>query len=76
MVSPAIATVVKMMESLPEKTQSRIAEHLREWLMDMEDETAWDESFDGTQKGLYDAAQEARRQVAEGKAKPMDFNRL
>ena len=76
MVSPAIATVIKMMESLPEETQSREAEHLREWLMDLEDESAWDESFARTQKGLYRAAQEARKQVAEGKAKPMDFKRL
>lgn len=76
MVSPAIATVIKMMESLPEETQSRAAEHLREWLMDLEDESAWDESFARTQKGLYRAAQEARKQVAEGKAKPMDFKRL
>jgi hypothetical protein len=76
MVSPAITTVVKMMETLPEETQSQIVEHLREWLMDMEDEAAWDESFAGTQNELYAAAQDARKQVAEGKAEPTDFNRL
>lgn len=76
MVSAAIATVVKMMETLPEETQSQVVEHLREWLLDMEDEAAWDESFARTQKGLYDAAQDAHKQIAEGKAKPMDFSRL
>jgi len=76
MVSPAITTIVKMMETLPEETQSQVVEHLREWLLDMEDEAAWDESFANTQKGLYEAAQDARKQVADGKAEPMDFSRL
>ena len=76
MVSPAITTIVKMMEALPEETQSQVVEHLREWLLDMEDESAWDESFARTQPGLYEAAQEARNQVAEGKSEPMDLNRL
>jgi len=76
MVTPAITTVVKMMESLPEATQLQVVEHLREWLLDMEDEIAWDESFTRTQSGLYEAAQTARRQVAEGKSEPMDFDRL
>jgi len=76
MVTPSIATVVKMMESLPEETQSQVVEHLREWLLDMEDEAVWDESFARTQKGLYEAAQDVRKQTAEGKSEPMDFNRL
>lgn len=76
MVSPAITTIVKMMETLPEETQSQVVEHLREWLLDMEDEAMWDESFARTQKGLYETAQDARKQVAEGNAKPMDLNRL
>ncbi len=76
MVSPSIATVVKMMEALPEETQSQVVEHLREWLLDVEDEAAWDESFARTQRKLYKAAQDARKQVAEGKAEPMDFGRL
>ena len=76
MVTPSIATVVKMMEALPEETQSQVVEHLREWLLDMEDEAIWDESFARTQKQLYEAAQDVRKQVAEDKSEPMDFNRL
>lgn len=76
MVSPAITTIVKMMETLPEETQSQVVEHLREWLLDMEDESMWDESFARTQKKLYEAAQDVREQVADGKAEPLDFNRL
>ena len=75
MVTPAITTIVKMMETLPEETQAQVVEHLREWLLDMEDESTWDESFARTQNGLYEAAQNARKQAAEGKAEPMDFNR-
>ena len=76
MVTPAITTIVKMMETLPEETQSQVVEHLREWLLDMEDEAMWDESFARTQKKLYKAAQDARKQVADGKAEPMDLSRL
>lgn len=76
MVSPAVTTVVKMLESLPEETQSRAVEYLREWLAELEDESAWDDSFDRTQRKLYETARQARKQIAEGKASPMDFNRL
>ncbi len=35
--STAIATVVKMIESLPEETQDKVVEHLRDYLEDMKD---------------------------------------
>jgi len=76
MVSPAIVTVVKMLETLPEETQVQVVEHLREWLAELEEEAAWDKSFAKSQKQLYETAQEVRKQIAEGKAEPMDFDRL
>jgi hypothetical protein len=76
MVTPAIETVIKMLETLPEETQSQVVERLREWLADFEDEAAWDESFAKTQKTLHEAARQARRQIAEGRSGPMDFNKL
>ena len=60
MVTPAIETVIKMLETLPEETQSQVVERLREWLADFEDEAAWDESFAKTQKTLHEAARQAR----------------
>ena len=42
MSSTAIATVTKMMESLPEPAQNQVAEHLREYLEDLQDELRWD----------------------------------
>jgi uncharacterized membrane protein len=67
MSSPAITTVVKMMESLSEDVQDRVAEHLREYLADL---------FKKTQEKLIASAQRARREIAEGLAKPMDYDKL
>ena len=42
MPSTAIATVEKMLESLPEEVQERVVEHLREYILDLQDELEWD----------------------------------
>jgi hypothetical protein len=76
MVTPAIETIVKMLEIQPEQIQSRAAEHLQAWLAELEDEALWDDDFARSQKGLYRSAQEARKQIPEGKSEPMDFDRL
>jgi hypothetical protein len=76
MVSPAFTTILKMIEDLPETRQNQLADHLREYLADLEDEELWDETFARTQDKLAYATHEAERQIAEGKSEPMDFNRL
>jgi len=76
MSSEAIATVVKMMESLPEPTQNQIVEHLRTYLMEAQDELRWDELFNKTQSKLVAMARLAKKQVAESKARPMDYSEL
>jgi hypothetical protein len=76
MVTPAVNTIIKMIEQLPEPDQERVAEHLREYLADLEDEEKWDETFAKSQNKLIYAAREARKQIAEGKSKPMDFDKL
>lgn len=70
MVTPAVKTILKMIEQLPESEQDRVVEHLREYLAELEDEEKWNESFAKSQKNLIYAAREARKQIAEGKAKP------
>jgi len=45
MASTAIATVEKMLESLPEEAQERVMEHLREYILDLQDELQWDALF-------------------------------
>lgn len=69
MSSAAIATVIKMMESLPEAAQERVVDHLREYIEDLSDELQWDISFKNTQQQLVSAAQRARQDIAQGQAK-------
>ena len=76
MSSTAIATVVKMMETLPEPTQLQVVEHLREYLDDIQDELQWDETFQKTQPQLMAAARRAKQEIAQGLAKPMDYDQL
>lgn len=76
MSSTAIATVEKMLESLPEEMQERVVEHLREYILDLQDELRWDALFKRTQDKLVAAARRAKEQIAAGKAEPMDFERL
>ncbi|WP_016951128.1 hypothetical protein [Anabaena sp. PCC 7108] len=71
MSSPAITTVIKMMESLSEDAQEKVAEHLREYLADLQDELKWDNSFQNTQEKLVASAQRAKKDIAEGLAKPI-----
>lgn len=76
MPSKAIATIVKMLESLPESAQEQVVEHLREYLADLQDELEWDALFEKTQPQLAQAAQRAKKEIAEGRAEPMDYDRL
>jgi hypothetical protein len=76
MSSTAIATVIKMMESLPEPVQDQVVEHLREYLEDLQDELQWDTLFKKTQPQLIAAARRAKKEIAEGHAKPMDYDQL
>ena len=75
MSSPAINTVIKMMESLSEDKQNKLVEHLREYIQDLQ-ETKWQDSFSKSQDKLVAAAKLARQQIAEGKAQPMNYDRL
>ena len=76
MSSPAINTVIKMMESLPRDKQDKIVEHLREYIQDLQDEQKWNDSFNKSQDKLIAAAILAKKQIAEGKAQPMDYDKL
>ena len=76
MSSAAIASVVKMMESLSVEVQDRVAEHLREYINDLQDEIQWNESFQRTQQKLIAAAVRAKQEIAEGKAKALDYDQL
>ena len=64
------------LESLPEVLQDQVAEHLRDYIQDLQDEIQWDTSFRKTQQQLIKAAQLAKQEIAQGKAKPLDYNQL
>ncbi|MEA5624282.1 hypothetical protein [Nostoc sp. UHCC 0251] len=76
MSSEAITTVIKMMESLPIEVQDRIAEHLREYIDDLQDEIRWNESFQRTQSKLIAAAKQAKQEIVEGQATAMNYDQL
>jgi hypothetical protein len=76
MSSTAIATVIKMMESLPEPVQDKVVDHLREYLQDLQDEGCWDSLFEKTQPQLVAAARRAKQEIARGYARPMDHDQL
>ncbi len=76
MASNAVTTVTQMMESLPEAMQDRVVEHLREYVAELQDELRWDIAFNNTQDQLVVAARRAKQEIAEGKAEPMDLDRL
>jgi hypothetical protein len=70
--STAIATMVKMLEMLPEITQAQIVEHLREYIAEMHDNIGWDTRFQRTQEQLVAAARQAKQGIAASLAEPID----
>jgi hypothetical protein len=74
--SPAINTMVKIMEMLPETAQEQVVEHVKAYLEELRDEEVWDALVQRTQPGLKEAARHARLQIAEGKARPLTSDEL
>jgi predicted nucleic acid-binding protein len=72
----AITTIVKMIESLPDALQEQVAEHVREYISELEDEARWDSSLKQTQSSLIAAARQAKQEIAEGLSTPMDYEQL
>ena len=70
------ATMIKMLESLPDQLQENVVEHMRDYIEDIREETKWKESFSGTQDKLISAAHKARQEITEGEASPLDINKL
>ena len=76
MSTATIETVVKMLEALPELARERAVEHLREYIEDLKDEARWDAQFEKTSAKLSEITNKARKEIAEGKSTPMDFDKL
>lgn len=76
MSTATIETVAKMLETLPAQAQERAVEHLREYIEDLKDEARWDAQFETHSTKLSKIAKEAKKEIAEGRAVPMDFEKL
>jgi hypothetical protein len=76
MSAATIETIVKMLETLPAPTQERAVEHLREYIEDLKDEADWDAQFEKSSTKLSEAAGKAKKEIADGKSAPMDFDKL
>lgn len=77
MSSSVITTIFKMLESLPDNLQEQVAEHIREYITDLEDEARWEFLFKKQpQDKLVAAAQRAKREIVEGQSMPMNYEKL
>lgn len=74
--SKTTETAIKMLESLPEDAQDRVVEALRDLVEEARDEARWDDLLEGKRAGLVAAARKARKEIAAGKAKEMNYNKL
>jgi DNA phosphorothioation-dependent restriction protein DptG len=72
----AAATMMKMLETIPDSLQEDVVEHMRDYIEDIRDEATWKESFSRTQDNLIAAARQARQEIAAGKVIPMDVDKL
>ena len=62
-----------MLEGLPDSVQERAIE---QYLDEVTDEIRWDESFEKSSDRLAEMAEAVKRDIANGKTTPMDFDRL
>ena len=76
MPTSASITMMKMIESLPEPMQERALEHMQQYIEDIRDELNWNESFGNSQNKLIAAARQAREEIMQGKATPMNVEDL
>lgn len=76
MTTENVMTITKIMESLPENQQEQVIEHLREYILDLQDEIRWQQSFKNSEQQLIKAAQIAKQQIANGQAEMMDYEKL
>jgi hypothetical protein len=74
--SKASETAVKMIESLPEPAQEKVVEALRALVEDARDEANWDKLVGKKKSGLAAAVKKARKDIAAGKARDMDYDEL
>ncbi|MBL8188872.1 MAG: hypothetical protein JNK38_12740 [Acidobacteria bacterium] len=76
MPSAGITTITKMVETLPEPLLEQVADHLREYIQELQDEMKWDQAFGRTQSQLEAAARRASQEIENGMAVSLDEQQL
>lgn len=71
-----VETLTRMITQLPEGMQDRVIEDVKTIVAEALDEIHWQQLYQETPEKLSAAAKKVRSQVASGKAKPMDYDRL
>ena len=61
-----VIDAVATMRALPESTQ-QMAEHISNYIAELQDDLKWDESFKRTEISLIQQAKLAKKQIADGK---------
>ncbi len=74
--SKASETAIKMIESLPEAAQDKVVEALRDLVEEAREEANWDKLVQRKKGRLTAAARKARKEIAAGKARDMDYDDL
>ncbi len=69
-------TIARMVQSLPESLQVIVLEELKEIVAEKIDEAEWNMQFEQKQDQLITAAKKVKEQIAAGKVKEMDYEKL
>jgi hypothetical protein len=73
MPSPVVTTIIKMVESLPDELQEQVAEHVRAYIAELQEEKRWNTLFTRSQDNLIAAAHKAKAEIATGLSIPMNY---
>ncbi len=78
MASTTTEAMVKMVETLPPELHERVLEHMREFIEDILEDAKWGESFARSQNKnkLAAAASQAKKEIVQGQAEPLDHEKL
>jgi hypothetical protein len=71
--SPDTITVVTMLEHLPNAERKIVVEKVRDLIDEWEDEREWDEMLAGNPEPMLRMAEQAEKEIAEGKVSPMEI---
>ncbi len=76
MAAETLTAIEKMLKPLPDYAQQQVVEHLREYIAEMQSEWRWERLYKDKKTALEEIARQAKKQIAKGKAHPMNLDEL